>query len=53
MVVDIANRYAAAGVPLVLDMLRSGQSDPLDNVLDRLRDRMGGGRPDAQEATES
>lgn len=38
-VLDIANRYAAAGVPQVLDWLKSGQSDPIDNILDRLRQR--------------
>lgn len=38
-VLDIANRYAAAGVPQVLDWLKSGQSDPIDNILDRLRER--------------
>ena len=39
-VLDIANRYAATGVPLVLDWLESGQSDPIDNILDRLRERI-------------
>lgn len=38
-VLDIANRYAAAGVSQVLDWLKSGQSDPIDNILDRLRQR--------------
>lgn len=38
-VLDIANRYAAAGVPQVLEWLKSGQSDPIDNILDRLRQR--------------
>lgn len=40
-VLDIANRFASAGVPQVLEWLRSGQSDPIDNVLDRLRERFG------------
>ncbi len=40
-VLDVANRYAAAGVPQVLEWLKSGQSDPIDNVLDRLRQRFG------------
>lgn len=38
-VLDVCNRYASAGVPVVLDWLKSGQSDPIDNVLDRLRER--------------
>ena len=38
-VLDIANRYAARGVPEVLEWLNSGQSDPIDNILDRLREK--------------
>ena len=40
-VLDIANRYAAQGTPQVLEWLNEGQSDPIDNILDRLRERFG------------
>lgn len=36
-VVDVANRYAAAGVPQVLDWLQAGQSESVDNLIDSLR----------------
>src|SRR5450759_46111 len=38
-IIDIANRFAAHGTPQILDWLNEGQSDPLDNVLDRLREK--------------
>jgi hypothetical protein len=44
-VLDAANRLAAAGVPQVLDWLTSGQSDAIDNLLDRLRDQLAGRPP--------
>lgn len=48
-VLDIGNRYAAVGVPMVLDWLRSAQSDPIDNILDRLREHIGLAIPERQE----
>lgn len=50
-VLDVANRYAAAGVPQVLEWLKSGQSDPIDNVLDRLRQRFAFPVDDAEPAS--
>lgn len=47
-VLDIANRYAAHGIPVVLDWLNSGQSDPVDNILDRLRERFGPPEPPSE-----
>lgn len=40
-VIDIANGFAAAGLPLALDMLAGGYSSPLANIVDGLNETIG------------
>lgn len=39
-VIEIANGFAATGLPLVMEMIKDGHGKPLTNVTDRLRERL-------------
>lgn len=50
-VMDIANRYAADGIPQILDWLKAGDSDPVDSLMDHLRERLADISPDTSATT--
>lgn len=52
-VLDVANRYASVGTPVVLDWLKSGQSTSIDNLLDRVREAMPASATPVGEVAES